>query len=69
MKDQVLTRPQLSIAGVRSFDPRRTETIEFGRPLTLIVGQNGVGKTVSICSLPPVGATREGCINEFKDYH
>jgi DNA repair protein RAD50 len=36
---------------VRSFDSRESETIEFGKPLTLIVGPNGTGKTVRIISL------------------
>lgn len=39
---------QLSICGVRSFDSRESEVIEFGKPLTLIVGPNGTGKTVSL---------------------
>jgi ABC-type molybdenum transport system ATPase subunit/photorepair protein PhrA len=36
---------------VRSFDSRESETIEFGKPLTLIVGPNGTGKTVRLLSL------------------
>ena len=39
---------KLSICGVRSFDPERSETIQFGFPLTLICGQNGCGKTTII---------------------
>lgn len=39
---------KLSISGVRSFEPKKKETIEFGKPLTLIVGANGVGKTTII---------------------
>ena len=39
---------KLSILGVRSFDNRRPETIEFHAPLTLIVGYNGSGKTTII---------------------
>lgn len=39
---------KLSIQGVRSFDPERHETIQFGFPLTLICGQNGCGKTTII---------------------
>lgn len=39
---------KLSIKGVRSFDPIETETIEFNKPLTLIVGSNGSGKTTII---------------------
>ncbi|CCH58365.1 hypothetical protein TBLA_0A05720 [Henningerozyma blattae CBS 6284] len=39
---------KLSIQGVRSFDSNERETIEFGSPLTLIVGSNGTGKTTVI---------------------
>lgn len=39
---------KLSIQGIRSFDPERHETIQFGFPLTLICGQNGCGKTTII---------------------
>ncbi|GMM38060.1 MRX complex DNA-binding subunit [Saccharomycopsis crataegensis] len=39
---------KLSISGVRSFSPLEKEVIEFGQPLTLIVGQNGTGKTTII---------------------
>ncbi len=34
------------IKGIRSFSPDNTAVIEFYRPLTLIVGHNGAGKTV-----------------------
>jgi DNA repair protein RAD50 len=37
---------QLLIKGVRSFAPDNQNVIEFYRPLTLIVGSNGAGKTV-----------------------
>ncbi len=37
---------KLLIKGIRSFSPENTNVIEFYRPLTLIVGQNGAGKTV-----------------------
>ena len=37
---------KLLIKGVRSFSPSNQHVIEFYRPLTLIVGQNGAGKTV-----------------------
>lgn len=39
---------KLSIQGIRSFDSNDRETIEFGAPLTLIVGMNGSGKTTII---------------------
>ncbi|CCK70734.1 MRX complex DNA-binding subunit KNAG_0F00650 [Huiozyma naganishii CBS 8797] len=39
---------KLSIQGIRSFDSNDRETIEFGAPLTLIVGMNGSGKTTVI---------------------
>lgn len=39
---------KLSILGIRSFDPARSETIKFETPLTLIVGTNGSGKTTII---------------------
>lgn len=34
------------IKGIRSFSPENQNVIEFYRPLTIIVGQNGAGKTV-----------------------
>lgn len=34
------------IKGIRSFSPDNQNVIEFYRPLTLIVGHNGAGKTV-----------------------
>lgn len=39
---------KLSIRGIRSFSPNREETIEFLHPLTVIVGENGCGKTTII---------------------
>lgn len=39
---------KLSITGIRSFSDESQETIQFGKPLTLIVGQNGSGKTTII---------------------
>ncbi|KAG5361683.1 DNA repair protein [Yarrowia sp. C11] len=39
---------KLSIQGIRSFDNTERETITFNKPLTLIVGQNGSGKTTII---------------------
>lgn len=48
-----LTFPRTMLIGpidnrVRSFDNTRSETIQFHTPLTLIVGYNGSGKTVSL---------------------
>ena len=37
---------QMLIKGIRSFSPDNQAVIEFYKPLTLIVGQNGAGKTV-----------------------
>lgn len=42
---------KLSILGVRSFGPDEAKLIEFSTPLTLILGQNGCGKTTIIESL------------------
>jgi len=36
----------LTIKGIRNFDPKNAQKIEFFRPLTLIIGNNGSGKTV-----------------------
>lgn len=37
---------QMLIKGIRSFAPENNLSIEFYKPLTLIVGSNGAGKTV-----------------------
>ena len=37
---------KLAVRGIRSFSPFDEEKIEFYKPLTLILGQNGAGKTV-----------------------
>ena len=37
---------KMLIKGIRSFSPDNQIPIEFYKPLTLIVGQNGAGKTV-----------------------
>ena len=42
---------KLSIQGIRSFSPHEEQKIEFVKPLTLILGQNGAGKTTIIESL------------------
>nr|PVC53932.1 DNA repair protein Rad50 [Theileria orientalis] len=39
------TLNSLEIKGIRSFTPDRTECLKFEKPLTLIVGKNGSGKT------------------------
>lgn len=42
---------KLLIKGIRSFDPDQGAVIRFYKPLTLIVGQNGAGKTTIIEAL------------------
>ena len=44
------TIEKLSIRGIRSFGHEKydTQEIEFFHPLTIITGQNGAGKTVSL---------------------
>lgn len=44
------------VKGIRSFSPENNNVIEFYKPLTLIVGSNGAGKTVSKGTLPHYGA-------------
>lgn len=39
---------KLLIKGIRSVDPHNETSVEFGTPLSLIVGQNGAGKTTII---------------------
>jgi DNA repair protein RAD50 len=63
---------KLSISGIRSFSDETQETIQFGKPLTLIVGTNGSGKTTIIeClryattnELPPNTKTGASFIND-----
>lgn len=51
----------MMIKGIRSFPPDASAVIEFQKPLTLIVGANGAGKTVRegrrvcvcVCAGPP----------------
>ncbi|KAF2112071.1 AAA domain-containing protein [Lophiotrema nucula] len=65
---------KLQIVGVRSFANRVGETIQFGTPLTLIVGWNGSGKTTIIeClkyattgELPPNSKTGGAFIHDPK---
>lgn len=59
---------KMALRGIRSFSPDDEQTIEFYSPLTMIVGQNGSGKTTIIeclkyaCTgkLPPGGASTAG---------
>ena len=52
---------KLGIQGIRAFDHEHLERLDFEKPVTLIVGHNGAGKTTIIeClkmaasgSLPP----------------
>jgi AAA domain len=44
------TLSQMLVKGIRSFSPDNNNVIEFYKPLTLIVGSNGAGKTVRSCS-------------------
>lgn len=63
---------KLSISGIRSFSDETQETIQFSKPLTLIVGTNGSGKTTIIeClryattnELPPNTKTGASFIND-----
>jgi predicted ATPase len=42
------TLTKLGIQGIRSFSSEKMESAEFERPVTLIVGHNGAGKTTII---------------------
>jgi DNA repair protein RAD50 len=42
------TVEKLLIKGVRSFSPHNQVALEFEKPLSLIVGHNGAGKTTVI---------------------
>ena len=50
-KEGMSSIDKLSIRGIRSFNPFTEEKIEFQKPLTLILGMNGSGKTTIIESL------------------
>jgi len=50
---------KLQIRGIRSFSPNSAQTLEFQKPLTLIVGKNGSGKTTIIECL------KMGCTGEL----
>jgi len=68
------TIEKLAIRGIRSFDHQQPSEISFGKPLTIIVGQNGAGKTTIIeClkmattgSLPPNSRSGQNFINDPK---
>lgn len=45
------TIEKLKIQGIRSFSPKSPQVIEFEKPLTIIVGHNGAGKTTIIEAL------------------
>jgi len=65
---------KLLIKGIRSFSPENDKVIDFSRPLTVIVGQNGAGKTTVIeClkmattgSLPPNTRSGQSFIHDPK---
>lgn len=42
----------LTIQGIRSYPTDEPTTVKFFKPLTLIVGSNGSGKTVKIKAYP-----------------
>lgn len=63
---------KMQVRGIRSFSPDCDETIEFYSPLTMIVGENGCGKTTIIealrfacCgSLPPNIKNGQAFVND-----
>lgn len=63
---------KLSIRGIRSFSPAQEELIEFYSPITMIVGENGCGKTTVIeclkyaCTgiLPPGAKNGHSFVND-----
>ena len=64
----------LSIRGVRAFDSKTEQTIEFKKPLTVILGPNGCGKTTVIeClrfattgQLPPGSMSGKAFVHDCK---
>jgi predicted ATP-binding protein involved in virulence len=44
----MVTLEKLGILGIRSFSPDSLQVLSFEKPLTLIVGHNGAGKTVRL---------------------
>ncbi|KAI9908269.1 hypothetical protein PsorP6_016516 [Peronosclerospora sorghi] len=65
---------KLSIRGIRSFSPNREEIIEFYHPLTVLLGDNGCGKTTVIeclklaCTggLPPGARSGQSLVHDPK---
>ncbi|KAL4114736.1 hypothetical protein PRIC2_014192 [Phytophthora ramorum] len=65
---------KLSIRGIRSFSPNREQIIEFYHPLTVLLGDNGCGKTTVIeclklaCTggLPPGARSGQSLIHDPK---
>ena len=42
------TIDKVAICGIRSYDPQSLTVIKFFKPLTIILGNNGCGKTTII---------------------
>jgi DNA repair protein RAD50 len=61
---------ELEISGVRSFDPNTRENVTFFKPLTVILGNNGAGKTTIIESLlnATAGKFPPGCGTERSSF-